>query len=175
MDGRWFLRPVVKSMSPGQIALREQFRLRLQPVLDIASRRRTLVYIAEVRPPGHFVRGRRKITSVRLRFRGGGGTRRVLPLFVLVMGGCVVFHKGRTARARFTGPPAASFAGVAKPSFYPWKNLKPKLLAGYGVNTPGRRQPPARAGAPRAPLFLRGCNSGQPAAPAIRAVEARFA
>jgi len=45
----------MKTMSPGEIAFREQLRLSLQPVLHIMPGQRTLVHISEVGSPGHFV------------------------------------------------------------------------------------------------------------------------
>ena len=60
---------VVKPMNPGEIAFRDQFRLRLQPVLNIMTGQRTLVLITEVSPAGHLVRCRRKINFVLVQVR----------------------------------------------------------------------------------------------------------
>ena len=46
----------MKSMNPGEVAFRDQFRLGLQPVLHIVTGQRTLVLITEVSPAGHLVR-----------------------------------------------------------------------------------------------------------------------
>ena len=50
------LRLVVETMNASEVALRDQIRFRLQPVLHIVAGQRTLVLIAEVGPAGHFVR-----------------------------------------------------------------------------------------------------------------------
>ena len=62
--GRFALRLVVKSMNPGEIAFRDQFRLRLQPVLHLMTGRGALVYIAKVGFSGDFIRRRHKIYFV---------------------------------------------------------------------------------------------------------------
>ncbi len=64
LPGKFILCPIMKTVNPGEVAFREQFRLGLQPVLHIMPGQRTLVHITEVCPSGHFVRRRRKINSV---------------------------------------------------------------------------------------------------------------
>ena len=43
-------------MNPGEIAFRDQFRLRLQPVLHLVTGQRTLVLITKVGSTGYLVR-----------------------------------------------------------------------------------------------------------------------
>lgn len=43
-------------MDPGEIAFRDQFRLRLQPMLHLVTGQRTLILITEVGPAGYLVR-----------------------------------------------------------------------------------------------------------------------
>jgi len=50
------LRLIVKPMSAGAVAFRDQFRLRRQPMLHFVPRLRTLVHITEVRFSGYFIR-----------------------------------------------------------------------------------------------------------------------
>ena len=45
----------MKTVDPGQIALRNQVCLRLQPMLHLVTRLRTVILIGEVSFPGHFV------------------------------------------------------------------------------------------------------------------------
>lgn len=47
---------VMEAVDPSEIAFREQFRLRGQPVLHLASGQRTFVHISEVGLSGHSVR-----------------------------------------------------------------------------------------------------------------------
>ena len=54
--GNYILRLVVKPVNPGEFAFRYQFRLCLQPMLNIVTGQRTLVLITEVGSSGHFVR-----------------------------------------------------------------------------------------------------------------------
>ena len=54
--GSHVLRFVVKTVNPGEVAFRDQFRLGRQPMLHVAPLRRTFVQISEVGPPGNFVR-----------------------------------------------------------------------------------------------------------------------
>jgi len=60
----FILCPVMKTMNPGKVAFRDQFRLGLQPVLHIVPGQRTLVDITEVGLSGHFVRCWHKINFV---------------------------------------------------------------------------------------------------------------
>ena len=63
------LHRVVKPMNPGEIPFLDQFRLRLQPVLNIATGQRTLVLITKIGSAGHLVRCRRKISFVLVQCR----------------------------------------------------------------------------------------------------------
>ena len=46
----------MKTVTPGELAFRDQFRLSLQPMLHLVPLQRTLVGITEVCFSGHFVR-----------------------------------------------------------------------------------------------------------------------
>jgi len=52
------------AMRAGEVALLENFRLGIQPVLDMTPMRAALVHIAEVSPGGHFVFIRGKVSFV---------------------------------------------------------------------------------------------------------------
>jgi len=54
----------MKTVNPGEIALRDQFRLSRQPMLHIVAGQRTMILITEVSPTGHLVRCWHKINFV---------------------------------------------------------------------------------------------------------------
>src|ERR1035438_9889932 len=56
LPGKFTLRPVMKTVNPGEFAFREQFRLGFQPMLHLVPGQRTLVHITEVGLSGHFIR-----------------------------------------------------------------------------------------------------------------------
>ncbi len=91
-------------MHPGAIALRDQFRLGIQPMLDVLPLRRALLDITEVGPPGDLVWRWGKINFVLVRFRRAcrpGCARRGM---VLRFGEFMLFHKKRMNPAT-AGPP----------------------------------------------------------------------
>lgn len=52
----FILRVIMKTVNPREIAFRDQFRLRRQPMLDLVPLPRSLVYITEIGPSGYFIR-----------------------------------------------------------------------------------------------------------------------
>jgi len=86
----------VKTVNACLIAFRDQIRLRLEPVLHLVAGQRTLIHIAEVSFPGHFIRCGREthfdwIRSIR-RFWG-------LRLRIFIM-----FHNASAGAAGMAAP-----------------------------------------------------------------------
>ena len=89
----------MKAMDACAIAFRDQFGLGGEPVLHLVTGKRTLVYVGEVCPPGHFVRRRHKINSVRAQVVHLGGLWCANRLGVLIGEISLVFHKCKMAGA----------------------------------------------------------------------------
>ena len=54
----------MKTVDPGELAFRYQFRLRLQPMLHLVPVPGTLVHISEIGASGHFIRRQHEISLV---------------------------------------------------------------------------------------------------------------
>jgi hypothetical protein len=132
----------MKTVNPGEVAFRNQFRLGLQPVLHLVPGQRPLVHISEVCPSGHFVRGRRKINFVLVCFLNCSRPRCINRLLVLILGEIFVSHVVRIgcATARPLWRCSLQLISLAPSARHAGK-IRLGLGSDIGVNLPHRPEP----------------------------------